>query len=322
MAGALSAKPMYNPGPLPPIVYHPAYSAELPSGHRFPMQKYARLIEVLREEGLIGPEGLCEPEPADYSLLAAVHDPDYVRQVLDACVPPKVERVIGLPITQSVVERTQAAVGGTLTAARLALRHGLACNTAGGSHHAGPMGGAGFCVFNDIGVAARALIDSGEVGQVLVVDLDVHQGDGTAFIFEHEPRVFTFSMHGEKNFPVRRGPSDLDIDLPDGTGDAAYVARLKDVLPDLLQHVAPDFVFYIAGVDPHESDRLGRLSLSDEGLAERDAYVLETCLAVAPLVGVIGGGYDHDIDRLARRHATLHRAAAHAWRRGLARREA
>ena len=161
-------------------------------------------MEVLREEGLIGPEGLWEPEPADYSLLAAVHDPDYVRQVLDACVPPKVERVIGLPITQSVVKRTQTAVGGTLTAARLALRHGLACNTAGGSHHAGPMGGAGFCVFNDIGVAARALIDNGEVGQVLVVDLDVHQGDGTAFIFEHEPRVFTFSMHGEKNFPVRR----------------------------------------------------------------------------------------------------------------------
>lgn len=155
-----------------------------------------------------------------------------------------------------------------------------------------------------------------------MVDLDVHQGDGTAFIFEHEPRVFTFSMHGEKNFPVRRGPSDLDIDLPAGTGDAAYVARLKDVLPDLLQHVAPHIIFYIAGVDPHESDRLGRLSLSDEGLAERDAYVLETCLAVAPLVGVIGGGYDHDVDRLARRHATLHRAAAHAWRRGFARREA
>lgn len=155
---------MSEPGPLPPIVYHPAYSAELPSGHRFPMQKYARLVEVLREEGLIGPEGLWEPEPADYSLLAAVHDPDYVRQVLDTRVPPKVERVIGLPITQSVVERTQVAVGGTLTAARLALRHGLACNTAGGSHHAGPMGGAGFCVFNDVGVAARALIDNGEVG--------------------------------------------------------------------------------------------------------------------------------------------------------------
>ena len=305
--------------PLPPIVYHPAYSAQLPPGHRFPMQKYARLAEVLVQEGLIGPEGLHLPEPASFELLAAVHDPDYVRQVLNAAVPPNVERVIGMPVTQGVAERAQAAVGGTLMAARLALRHGLACNTAGGSHHAGPTGGAGFCVFNDIGVAARAMIDAGEIRQALVVDLDVHQGDGTAFIFEHEPRVFTFSMHGEKNYPVRRGPSDLDIDLPDGTGDEAYMAELRAILPSLLQRVAPDLIFYIAGVDPHESDRLGRLGLSDDGLAARDAYVLETCLPAAPVVGVIGGGYDNDIDRLARRHATLHRAAAKAWRSGLAR---
>ena len=305
--------------PLPPIVYHPAYNAPLPPGHRFPMQKYARLAEVLEEEGLIGPEGLHTPEPASFELLAAVHDPDYVRQVLDAAVPPNVERVIGMPVTRSVSDRVQAAVGGTLMAARLALRHGLACNTAGGSHHAGPKGGAGFCVFNDIGVVARALIDAGEIRQALVVDLDVHQGDGTAFIFAQEPRVFTFSMHGEKNYPVRRGPSDLDIDLPDGTGDQAYLADLQAVLPALLQRVAPDLIFYLAGVDPHESDRLGRLSLSDEGIAARDAYVLQTCLPDAPVVGVIGGGYDDDIDRLARRHAILHRAAADAWRRGLAR---
>ena len=305
--------------PLPPIVYHPAYNATLPPGHRFPMQKYARLAEVLEEEGLIGPEGLHTPEPASFELLAAVHDPDYVRQVLDAAVPPNVERVIGMPVTRSVSDRVQAAVGGTLMAARLALRHGLACNTAGGSHHAGPKGGAGFCVFNDIGVVARALIDAGEIRQALVVDLDVHQGDGTAFIFAQEPRVFTFSMHGEKNYPVRRGPSDLDIDLPDRTGDQAYLAELQAVLPALLQRIAPDLIFYLAGVDPHESDRLGRLSLSDEGIAARDAYVLQTCLPDAPVVGVIGGGYDDDIDRLARRHAILHRAAADAWRRGLAR---
>ena len=174
-------------------------------------------------------------------------------------------------------------------------------------------------MFNDIGVVARAIIDGGDIQQALIVDLDVHQGDGTAFIFAQEPRVFTFSMHGEKNYPVRRGPSDLDIDLPDGTGDDLYLAELRSMLPALLQRVAPDLIFYIAGVDPHMSDRLGRLALSDEGLAERDAYVLETCLAYAPVVGVIGGGYDSDIDRLARRHATLHRAAADAWRSGLAR---
>ena len=310
---------MFQPRPLPPVVHHPAYSAALPPGHRFPMHKYARLAQVLQDEGLIGPEGFHRPEPASFDLLAAVHDPTYVRQVLDAAVPPGVERVIGLPVTRGLSDRVQSAVGGTLMAARLALRYGLACNTAGGSHHAGPKGGAGFCVFNDIGVAARALIDAGDIRQVLVVDLDVHQGDGTAFIFEYEPRVFTFSMHGEKNFPVRRGPSDLDIDLPDGTGDEAYLAELRAILPILLQRVAPDLIFYIAGVDPHESDRLGRLALSDQGLAARDAYVLQTCLPVAPVVGVIGGGYDDDIDRLARRHAILHRAAADAWRGGLAR---
>ena len=305
--------------PLPPIVYQPAYSAPLPPGHRFPMHKYARLAQVLGDEGLIGPEGLYIAEPASFEMLAAVHDPAYVRHVLEATLPPGAERIIGMPVTREVSDRAQAAVGGTLLAARLALEHGLACNTAGGSHHAGPKAGAGFCVFNDVGVVARALLEAGEATQILVVDLDVHQGDGTAFIFEHEPRVFTFSMHGAKNYPVRRGPSDLDVDLPDGTGDDVYLAELKAILPVLLQRVEPDLVFYNAGVDPHESDRLGRLALSDVGLFARDSYVLETCLTIAPVVGVIGGGYDDDIDRLARRHALLHRAAADAWRRGLAR---
>lgn len=318
-ANLLASIRMPSPRPLPPIVYHPAYSPEFPAGHRFPMQKYARLAEVLGEEGLIGPEGLHTPEAASFELLAAVHEPVYVREVLDLTVPSKVERVIGLPMTRGVSDRSRMEVGGTLLAAQLALRYGLACNTAGGSHHAGPTKGAGFCVFNDIAVVCRAMIDAGEIEQVLVVDLDVHQGDGTAFIFEDEPRVFTFSMQGEKNYPVRRGPSDLDIDLPDGTGDELYMTELRATLPGLLERVAPDLVFYIAGVDPHVSDRLGRLALSDEGLLERDSYVLETCLPMAPVVGVTGGGYDLDIYKLARRHATLHRAAATAWRSGLAR---
>lgn len=282
------------------------------------MQKYARLAQVLGEEGLIGPEGLHMPELASFEMLAAVHDPEYVHQVLNAAVPPSVERVIGLPVTPDVVSRSRAEVGGTLLAARLALRHGLACNTAGGSHHAGPTSGAGFCVFNDVGVVARALIDAGEIDHALVIDLDVHQGDGTAFIFENDPRVFTLSMHGEKNYPTRRGPSDLDIDLPDGTRDDAYLAELRARLPDLLEHLKPDLVFYNAGVDPHEHDSLGRLALTDQGLLARDTYVLETCLPFSPLVGVIGGGYG-DIDLIAHRHANLHRAAADVWSRGLAR---
>ena len=299
---------------LPPVVHHPAYSAEMPVDHRFPMGKYAALAQVLLDEELVPEAGFSRPEPASFAALAAVHDPVYVRQVFDLAVPREVERRIGLPITRSVADRARAATGGTVLAARLALAHGLACNTAGGSHHAGPAGGAGFCTFNDVAVAARMLLDEGAVGRVLVVDCDVHQGDGTARIFEHEPRVFTFSMQGRKNYPVRRAVSDLDIELPDGTTDEPYLAALAEALPGLMERVRPDLVFYIAGVDPHADDRLGRLSLSDEGLAARDAYVLASCLPHAPLVGVIGGGYDHDIAALAKRHATLHRAAAKAWR--------
>jgi acetoin utilization deacetylase AcuC-like enzyme len=200
----------------PPVVHHPAYTADIPSDHRFPMGKYARLAAILVEEGLVPPEGFSIPELASFEQLAAVHDPEYVRQTFACEVPREVERRIGLPVTPSVVKRARAAVGGTLLAARLALRHGLACNTAGGSHHAGPAGGAGFCTFNDVAVAARVLLDEGAIRQALVVDLDVHQGDGTAFIFQDEPRVFTFSMHGEKNYPARRGPGDLDVELPTG----------------------------------------------------------------------------------------------------------
>ena len=300
----------------PPFVHHPAYRADMPDGHRFPMNKFERLARVLEAQGL-APDGFRTPEPATFELLAGVHDPDYVRAVLECDLPREAVRRLGLPLTPQVAARAQAAVGGTLLAARLALEGGLACNTAGGSHHAAAGYGAGFCVFNDVAVAARALLDEGAVSRVLVVDLDVHQGDGTAFIFAHEPRVATFSMHGAKNFPARRAQSTLDVDLPDGTGDDAYLLALAEHLPGLLEAHRPDLVFYNAGVDPHADDRLGRLALTDAGLAARDAYVLETCLnRGAPVCGVIGGGYGADIDALALRHATLHRAAAAAWARG------
>ena len=235
---------------------------------------------------------------------------DYVRGVIELSLPADVVRRIGMPNTDSVAIRARAATGGTLLAARLALEGGIACNTAGGSHHACAESGAGFCVFNDVAVAARRLLAEGRIGQALVVDLDVHQGDGTARIFENDPSVFTFSMHAEKNFPHRKAVSDLDVELADATGDAEYLAKLADVLPALLSSVRPDIVFFNAGVDPHADDKLGRLSLTDAGLERREAYVLGACLdREIPVVGVIGGGYDADIDRLAARHAILHRTA-------------
>lgn len=300
-----------------PVIHHPAYRADLPDGHRFPMDKYRRLAEVLVAEGVVsGPADFIDPGIADATLVTRAHDAAYVAQVFDAALPREAERRIGLPMTPSVSLRARAATAGTLLTARLALEHGAACNTAGGSHHAAHGYGAGFCTFNDVAVAARALLDERAVSRILVVDLDVHQGDGTAFIFADDPRVFTFSMHGEKNYPARRAVSDLDIDLPDGTEDDAYLSILSRTLPDLLEQVRPDLVFYNAGVDPHAKDRLGRLALSDAGIAMRDAFVLRSCLSRGcPVAGVIGGGYDPDIDRLARRHALLHRAALAEMRR-------
>ena len=282
----------------------------MPAGHRFPMDKFSRLATVLETESVPGPEGFSRPEPIDVETLRLVHDEGYVRGVIELSLPADVVRRIGMPNTDSVATRARAATGGTLLAARLALEHGIACNTAGGSHHASAEGGAGFCVFNDVAVAARRLLAEGAISKALVIDLDVHQGDGTARIFDGDPSVFTFSMHAEKNFPHRKAVSDLDVELPDLTGDEAYLERLEAILPALLRSVQPDLVFFNAGVDPHADDKLGRLSLTDEGLERREAYVLGACLSSGvPVVGVIGGGYDADIDRLAARHAILHRTA-------------
>ncbi|WP_425995388.1 histone deacetylase family protein [Caulobacter sp. DWR1-3-2b1] len=297
-----------------PIVHHPAFRAEMPAGHRFPMDKFSRLAALLLAEGLPGPDGFHRPELVDVETLRLVHTEEYVRGVLELSLPADIVRRIGMPNSESVGIRARAATGGTLLTARLALEHGIACNTAGGSHHASSESGAGFCVFNDAAVAARRLLAEGAIGKALVVDLDVHQGDGTARIFEGDPSVFTFSMHAEKNFPARKAVSDLDIDLADGTGDADYLAKLAEILPALLERERPDLVFFNAGVDPHADDKLGRLSLSDEGLARREAFVLGCCLERSvPVAGVIGGGYDADIDRLAQRHAILHRAARKAF---------
>ena len=297
---------------MPPIVFHPAYEAALPEGHRFPMRKYGRLAEILSARGL-APDGFVLPEPADAGLLAGAHDPAYVEAVLAARVPRAIERAIGLPVTDSVVARSRASSGGTLCAAGLALEHGLAGSTAGGSHHARRAGGAGFCVFNDVAVAALALRREGRIRRALVIDLDVHQGDGTADCLAREPDLFTLSVHCERNYPTDKVPGDLDIGLPDGLEDAAYLAVLAARLPPLVEGFAPDLIFYNAGVDPHRDDRLGRLNLTDDGLRARDRFVVGLARANnIPLCAVIGGGYGSDVDAIAARHALVFEAMAAA----------
>lgn len=231
------------------------------------MDKYRALIEHLAARGLAAHSNLHQPTLAEPRWLKLAHDPAYVDRVIACAVPPKVEREIGFPIGERVSRRAQLAASGTVLAARLALASGIACNTAGGSHHARYEHGAGFCTFNDVAVAALLLITERLASNVLIVDLDVHQGDGTADILAREPRAFTFSMHGERNYPARKIASDLDVALPDGTGDAEYLERLGEILPVLSRAAAWDIVFYNAGVDPHAEDRLGRLSCRMTGCA-------------------------------------------------------
>lgn len=294
-----------------PIVHNPAYDAEFPADHRFPMAKFKRVAELLVEEGLVAADGFHQPEPAPAGWVALAHERGYVDRVFAADVPKPIAREIGFEVSEKVARRSRMASAGTLMTARLALAHGIACNTAGGSHHARRAQGAGFCVFNDVAVAIRVLQADHAIERALVVDLDVHQGDGTADIFAGDASVFTFSMHAEANYPVRKIPSSLDIGLADATGDAAYLEALRATLPGLLDRHRPDIVFFNAGVDPHVDDRLGRLALSDAGLAGRDRFVIETVReAGVPIAGVIGGGYLDDVETLARRHVGLHRIAA------------
>lgn len=293
-----------------PIVHHPAYVAELPSQHRFPMNKFRAVAETIEAEGLNGGTPFVKPRPAPAEWVSLAHDRSYVDQVFEASVPAGIAREIGFPMTSSVALRARCATGGTVLTGYLALEQGLACNTAGGSHHARRSQGAGFCVFNDVAVAIRVMQADGAIRRALVIDLDVHQGDGTADIFAGDDTVFTYSVHAEKNYPVRKVPSNVDIPLADDTGDDAYLAHLSETLPAVLVAARPDIVFYNAGVDPYHGDRLGRLGLSRNGLAVRDRYVLETVRNKGlPLAGVLGGGYSKDVQELADRHVTLYREA-------------
>lgn len=296
-----------------PIVFHPDYQAQLRPGHRFPMSKYHYLREALIARGLLPPVGgFLSPAPAPIAHVAAVHALDYVERVATQRLTAAEARQIGLPGSEAVARRAFLSAAGTLLAARLAIEHGIACNMAGGSHHAGPEGGAGFCVFNDVAVAAQALLSEGRVARVLIVDCDVHQGDGTARIFAARRDVLTLSLHAERNYPARKARSHADYPLPDALGDAAYLEVLRHALAQV-EDFAADLVFYNAGVDPHQDDRLGRLGLSSAGLRARDAAVIGWAQARGvPLVGVLGGGYDDDPDRLAARHAILFEEARRA----------
>jgi acetoin utilization deacetylase AcuC-like enzyme len=281
------------------------------------MDKYARLRARVEQEGLLSPGGLIEPPAAAWEDLLRVHTPDYVARVRDGGLAREEQRRIGFPWSPQMVERSRRSVGGTIEAARTALQDGVSANLAGGTHHAFRDRGEGYCVFNDVAVAAVTLLETGRVRQVAVVDLDVHQGNGTAAIFEHDRRVFTCSLHGAANFPFRKERSDLDVPLPDGTDDDAYMARLVPAL-DAVFETAPDLIFYVAGADPYEGDRLGRMRLTEAGLRRRDAVVLGRCHAEGVPVAVsMAGGYAPDVDAIARIHAgTIAEAAACArlWR--------
>jgi acetoin utilization deacetylase AcuC-like enzyme len=298
-----------------PLIYHPNYVAPIANTNRFPMEKFRVLHEMLIVDGVARPEQFFTPELPELEAIALVHDREYVDAYWTGNLDPKAQRRIGLPWSPELAYRTRIAVGGTLLTARLALAHGLACNTAGGTHHAFPSYGSGFCIFNDLAIASRVLLKEGLVKKILIVDLDVHQGDGTALIFQDEPNVFTFSMHCQINFPSIKQISDRDVPLCEGMQDDEYLRTLAAYLPDLLTEFQPDLVLYDAGVDPHIGDRLGKLALTDAGIFRRDMQVLSTCAAQRfPVACVIGGGYCEDMRSLVYRHSLLHRAASDVYR--------
>ena len=286
-----------------PIIHHPDYdAATVGDDHRFPMRKYSLVADLLAERGY----SFEQPRHATQTALERAHSASYVRAVLTSALDSKSARRVGFEMTPAIAARTCASVGGTELAARRALEVGRAVNLAGGSHHADFEGGAGFCVFNDVAVAALSLLQEGAVKRIAVLDLDVHHGDGTARIFADDPRVFTASLHCEQNWPREKPPSDLDVGLEKGAGDEVYLDVAKTFVAEALEASKPDLVFYNAGVDPHAEDRLGLLSLSDQGLRARDALVSKSCCDLGvPIVGVLGGGYSKDAAAVARRHTFL-----------------
>jgi acetoin utilization deacetylase AcuC-like enzyme len=292
------------------IAFDPIYAHPLPEGHRFPMLKYELIPAQLLHEGVISEENLFSPDPLDEETILWTHDETYWEQLRDLTLTAKEQRRIGFPLNAQLVEREIRIAKGTIDGCHYAMENGVSFNVAGGTHHAGTNWGEGFCMLNDQAIAANYLLHHGMAKSILIIDLDVHQGNGTAQIFEHEQRVFTFSMHGANNFPARKEKSDLDIPLPDGVTDDEFLSIVQEQVPKLIAQQKPDFIFYLAGVDVLESDKLGKLALSLEACKHRDYLVLNACKqAGIPVQVSMGGGYSPQIKDIVDAHCNTYRVA-------------
>ncbi|MEJ1223112.1 histone deacetylase family protein [Sediminicola sp. 1XM1-17] len=292
------------------IAHHPIYTHPLPKGHRFPMEKYELLPQQLIMEGTCDATDFFEPDIPNDKYIVAVHEPDYFYDLLNMKIPPREARKIGFPLNEDLVLRERIIADGTMKGCEFAMDHGIAMNIAGGTHHAYTDRGEAFCMLNDQAIGARYLQAKGLAKKILIVDLDVHQGNGTAEIFQDDPSVFTFSMHGSGNYPFRKEKSDLDIALNKGTTDTEYLSILKDTLPKLINEVKPEFVFYLCGVDILATDKLGTLAVTVEGCKKRDRFVLETCKKYhIPIQCSMGGGYSPDLKTIIEAHANTFRVA-------------
>ena len=291
-----------------PVVNHEDYLAKIGDDHKFPINKFGELANYLIEKQVV--KSFHKPYACSEETLKRAHSESYIKHIKNKTLDKNDIKKIGFPLVDSVIKRSLIATGGTVLASKLAINNGLACNTAGGSHHANFDGGAGYCVFNDVAVSAQYLLDRGLAGRILIVDLDVHQGNGNSDIFKNNKNVFTFSMHSKSNYPAKKSISDLDVELDDNMEDKQYIEILKFYLNQLNQE-SFDYVFYIAGVDIHFNDRLGKLKISDEGINLRDELVTENFFSKGvPLCGVLGGGYNKDFNKLVELHASLHQSCA------------
>ena len=290
------------------VVNHEDYFAKIGDDHKFPINKFSELAKYLIDQKIV--KKFHKPYPCSDETLKRAHSEKYINDIKNKTLDKNGVKKIGFPLVDSVVQRSLVATGGTVLASKLAINYGLACNTAGGSHHANFDEGAGYCVFNDVAVAAQYLIDRGLAGKILIVDLDVHQGNGNSDIFKDNENVFTFSMHSKSNYPAKKSISDLDVELEDNLEDNNYIKTLKFYLNKLNEENF-DYVFYIAGVDVHFNDRLGKLKISDDGIRERDELVTENFFSKGvPLCGVLGGGYNKDFNKLVELHSFLHQSCA------------
>lgn len=289
-----------------PIVNHPDYVAQIGDDHRFPIKKFGELIKLLQKKNIATTQNTFQPSEVSKKTLLNVHSEEYINKINNLSLDKDEIRKLGFPLVKSVRRRSFVATGGTVLASKLAVKHKLACNTAGGSHHAFPNEGNGYCVFNDVAVAASYLKKKFKFKKILILDLDVHQGDGTAKIFENDDNVFTVSIHSKKNYPSKKQNSNIDIELEDGIEDEKYL-NIVNLLLQRIKDFQFDFVFYVAGVDVHFEDRLGKLNITETGIKKREELVINNFFKKnIPLCGVLGGGYNHNFEQLVNLHSILH----------------